>query len=107
MGAVCEGLGLETLSVDIAESVTIAPGLPPELAEALVGGLEMLPEMRIPSAIAFAEAIGVPISERGGESLAQSLGRAPVHRRVIEAIVRTAARSRRPPGAALTSGSSW
>ena len=27
----------------------------------------------------------------GGESLAQSLGRAPVHRRVIEAIVRTAA----------------
>ena len=60
-------------------------------AEALAGGLEMLPEMRIPSAIAFAEAIGVPISERGGESLAQSLGRAPVHRRVIEAIVRTAA----------------
>ena len=29
--------------------------------------------------------------DRGGESLAQSLGRAPVHRRVIEAIVRTAA----------------
>jgi GAF domain-containing protein len=57
----------------------------------LVGGLEMLPETRIPSAIAFAEAIGVPLTERGGESLAQSLGRAPVHRRVIEAIVRTAA----------------
>jgi Protein kinase domain/GAF domain len=69
----------------------VAPQLPPELREALVGGLEMLPEMRISSALAFAEAIGVPISDRGGESLAQSLGRAPVHRRVIEAIVRTAA----------------
>jgi signal transduction protein with GAF and PtsI domain len=51
----------------------------------------MLPEMRIPTAVAFADAVGVPLTERGGESLAQSLGRAPVHRRVIEAIVRTAA----------------
>jgi hypothetical protein len=76
---------------DVLKIEKIAPGLPPELAEALVGGLEMLPEMRIPSAVAFAEAVGVPITERGGESLAQSLGRAPVHRRVIEAIVRTAA----------------
>ncbi len=76
----------DTLKID-----KVAPELPPELREALVGGLEMLPEMRIPSATAFAEAIGVPISDRGGESLAQSLGRAPVHRRVIEAIVRTAA----------------
>jgi len=76
----------DTLKID-----KVAPEMPPELREALVGGLEMLPEMRIPSALAFAEAIGVPISDRGGESLAQSLGRAPVHRRVIEAIVRTAA----------------
>jgi eukaryotic-like serine/threonine-protein kinase len=76
---------------DVMKIDKVAPGLPPELAEALTGGLEMLPEMRIPSALAFAEAVGVPISERGGESLAQSLGRAPVHRRVIEAIVRTAA----------------
>jgi hypothetical protein len=76
---------------DMMKIDKVAPGLPPELAEALTGGLEMLPETRIPSAMAFAEAIGVPISDRGGESLAQSLGRAPVHRRVIEAIVRTAA----------------
>ena len=76
----------DTLKID-----KVAPELPPELREALVGGLEMLPEMRISSATAFAEAIGVPITDRGGESLAQSLGRAPVHRRVIEAIVRTAA----------------
>ena len=76
----------DTLKID-----KVAPQLPPELREALVGGLEMLPEMRISSATAFAEAIGVPLTDRGGQSLAQSLGRAPVHRRVIEAIVRTAA----------------
>ena len=77
---------------DVMKIEKVAPGLPPEIAgSAGQGGLEMLPEMRIPSAVAFAEAVGVPISERGGESLAQSLGRAPVHRRVIEAIVRTAA----------------
>jgi hypothetical protein len=76
---------------DVMKIEKAAPGLPPELQEALVGGLEMLPEMRISSAMAFADAIGVPLTDRGGESLAQSLGRAPVHRRVIEAIVRTAA----------------
>ena len=76
---------------DVLKIDKVAPQLPPELRDALAGGLEMLPEMRISSALAFAEAIGVPISDRGGESLAQSLGRAPVHRRVIEAIVRTAA----------------
>jgi putative methionine-R-sulfoxide reductase with GAF domain len=76
---------------DVLKIEKVAPELPPELREALAGGLEMLPEMRIPSALAFAEAIGVPITDRGGMSLAQSLGRAPVHRRVIEAIVRTAA----------------
>jgi hypothetical protein len=76
---------------DMLKIDKVAPQLPPELREALAGGLEMLPEMRIASALAFAEAIGVPISDRGGMSLAQSLGRAPVHRRVIEAIVRTAA----------------
>jgi putative methionine-R-sulfoxide reductase with GAF domain len=76
---------------DVLKIEKVAPELPPELREALAGGLEMLPEMRISSATAFAEAIGVPITDRGGQSLAQSLGRAPVHRRVIEAIVRTAA----------------
>ncbi len=76
---------------DVLKIDKVAPELPPELREALAGGLEMLPEMRISSATAFAEAIGVPLTDRGGQSLAQSLGRAPVHRRVIEAIVRTAA----------------
>jgi GAF domain-containing protein len=63
----------------------------PELREALVAGLEMLPEQRIGSAAAFAEAIGAPLTGQKGASLAASLGRVPARSRVMEAIVRTAA----------------
>jgi hypothetical protein len=76
----------DTLKID-----KIAPGLDPGIKEALVGGLEMLPEQRIPSAAAFAEAIGTPITAERGASLAASLGRIPQRSRVMEAIVRTAA----------------
>jgi hypothetical protein len=76
----------DTLKID-----KIAPGLDPGIKEALVGGLEMLPEQRIPSAAAFAEAIGMPITAERGASLAASLGRVPQRSRVMEAIVRTAA----------------
>jgi hypothetical protein len=69
----------------------IAPTLSPEIKAALIGGLEMLPEQRIPSAAAFAEAIGVPLTADRGQSLAQSVGRGTTRRRVMEAIVRTAA----------------
>src|SRR5262245_18785058 len=69
----------------------IAPTLSPEIKTALIGGLEMLPEQRIPSAAAFAEAIGVPLTADRGQSLAQSVGRGTTRRRVMEAIVRTAA----------------
>jgi hypothetical protein len=76
---------------DVLKLDKIAPDLPPELAAALAGGLEMLPEQRISSAAAFAEAIGVPLTAERGHSLAQSLGRPSARRRVMEAIVRTAA----------------
>jgi hypothetical protein len=76
----------DTLKLD-----KIAPSLDAGLREALVGGLEMLPEQRIPSAAAFAEAIGAPLTGDRGESLARSLGRVPARSRVMEAIVRTAA----------------
>jgi putative methionine-R-sulfoxide reductase with GAF domain len=76
---------------DVLKLEKIAPGLPPELQAALAGGLEMLPERRISSAAAFAEAIGVPLTADRGQSLAQSLGRPSARRRVMEAIVRTAA----------------
>jgi hypothetical protein len=70
----------------------IAPGLGSELADALAGGLEMLPEERIASAAIFAEALGTPLAADAGESLAISASdRMPARRRVMEAIVRTAA----------------
>src|SRR3954467_1354382 len=76
---------------DVLKLDKLAPGLPPELQTALAGGLEMLPEQRIASASAFAEAVGVPLTGDRGRSLAQSLGRPTTRRRVMEAIVRTAA----------------
>jgi hypothetical protein len=76
---------------DVMKLDRIAPDLPPELKAALSGGLEMLPEQRIASAGAFAEAVGVPLTAERGHSLAQSLGRNTTRRRVMEAIVRTAA----------------
>jgi hypothetical protein len=76
---------------DVLKLDRIAPDLPPELKAALSGGLEMLPEQRIASAAAFAEAVGVPLTAERGHSLAQSLGRNTTRRRVMEAIVRTAA----------------
>ena len=76
---------------DVLKLDKIAPDLPPELSTALAGGLEMLPEQRIASAASFAEAVGVPLTGDRGHSLAQSLGRPTTRRRVMEAIVRTAA----------------
>jgi serine/threonine protein kinase len=76
---------------DVLKLDNLAPTLPPELHTALAGGLEMLPEQRIASASAFAEAVGVPLTGDRGHSLAQSLGRPTTRRKVMEAIVRTAA----------------
>src|SRR5215203_1255617 len=76
---------------DVARFPQLVPDASPELHHAIAGGLEMLPEMRIASAYAFAEALGVPLTVDRGESLVQSRGGMPARRRVIEAIVRTAA----------------
>jgi hypothetical protein len=76
---------------DVLKLDKLAPGLPPELQAALAGGLEMLPEQRISSAATFAEAVGAPLTHDRGHSLAQSLGRPTTRRKVMEAIVRTAA----------------
>src|SRR4051794_5744249 len=76
---------------DVLKLDKVAPEMAPELRAALAGGLEMLPEQRIQSAAAFADAIGVPLTAGHGQSLAQSLGSGTARRRVMEAIVRTAA----------------
>lgn len=62
------------------------------VAAALAAGLQLMPEERVASAAAFAEALGAPIEEVLGESLAASASdRVPARRRVMEAIVKTAA----------------
>jgi GAF domain-containing protein len=60
-----------------------------ELARGLACALELAPDRRLPSVAAFAEAIGRPLgSERGRALVASAAG---PHRRLLEAIVRTAA----------------
>jgi putative methionine-R-sulfoxide reductase with GAF domain len=65
------------------------PEAPAELARALAAGLEFAPERRIPSVAAFAEAIGRPLGPEVGVELVASVS--GPHRRLLEAIVRTAA----------------
>ena len=63
----------------------------PALDTALRTGMEFMPERRISSAAAFAEALGRPLSTREGASLATSIDATEGFRSVIEGIVRTAA----------------
>jgi hypothetical protein len=68
------------------------PDVTPEIDAALRSGMEFMPERRIPTAAALAEALGRPLTRRRGASLVTSLedeDGAP--RSVIEGIVRTAA----------------
>ena len=62
----------------------------PVLDTALRTGMEFMPERRISSAAAFAEALGRPLSTRQGASLATSIDATEGFRSVIEGIVRTA-----------------
>ena len=63
----------------------------PAIDTALRAGMEFMPERRISSAAAFAEALGRPLSTREGASLATSIDATEGFRSVIEGIVRTAA----------------
>ena len=77
---------------DGARLAKLAPELGGEIVEALSAGLQMLPEERIASVAAFADALGAPFDADLGASLARSAGdRVPARRKVMEAIVRTAA----------------
>ncbi len=63
----------------------------PELDSALRAGMEFMPERRLPSVAAFAEALGRPLTSRQGAPLVTSLEASEGFRSVIEGIVRTAA----------------
>jgi hypothetical protein len=68
------------------------PNVAPELEQALRRALDPRPERRFASAAALATALGSPVETLAGESLAASLpGAGPERRRLLEAVVRTAA----------------
>jgi hypothetical protein len=70
----------------------VAPGAGAELEQCLRAGLELLPERRVASASAFAAALGVPLAESQGESLALSMvDRPDIAPNILEAIVKTSA----------------
>src|SRR3954471_10792025 len=66
-------------------------GVKPELEQTLRQSLEIIPERRIASIEAFAAALGAPLRESKGASLARSVEEADAPRSLIEAVVRTAA----------------
>ena len=68
-----------------------APGVTPELEAALLGALAVDPSVRTRGAEDFVRALGLGARRRGGASLAVSVEDAPLDRRLLEAIVRTAA----------------
>jgi hypothetical protein len=72
----------------LAEEV---PGVTPELEQTLRSALEIIPERRIASIQAFADALGAPLRESGGASLALSVDQTDAPKSLIEAVVRTAA----------------
>ncbi len=65
--------------------------VPPEIQEAVDAGLQMIPERRVASVDAFARAIGGGGLHIEGRSLVSSLERPAARRKLLEAIVRTAA----------------
>jgi GAF domain-containing protein len=66
-------------------------GVTPELEATLRAALEIIPERRIASIAALAAALGAPLQESKGMSLALSVEEADAPRSLIEAVVRTAA----------------
>ncbi len=75
----------------------LAPEVPPEIADAVKAGLEMIPERRVASVAAFARALGSHTQPRGyaqptiGGSLTLSIEAPAARRSLMEGIARTAA----------------
>jgi serine/threonine protein kinase len=70
---------------------TIVPDVSPELEQTIAAGLEMIPERRVASVAAFAKALGSPLGDDSGESLALSIENPDAPRNLMESIVRAAA----------------
>jgi serine/threonine-protein kinase len=74
-----------------ARLTDLAPGIPPEIDDAIQAGLEMIPERRLTSIAVFARVLGGSTVPVHGRSLARSVELPPAERALLEAIVRTAA----------------
>src|SRR5215218_7464587 len=71
---------------------TTVPGATEGLEACIRAGLELLPERRTSSCTAFAHALGLPLAEQKGESLAQiATDRSDVEAAMLAAIVKAAA----------------
>jgi hypothetical protein len=70
---------------------SLNPDVSPALEATITAGLEMIPERRIASAAAFAEALGTPLMTDRGVPLAFSIENPDASRSLMEAIVKTAA----------------
>ncbi len=70
----------------------LCPDVPHEIEAAITAGLEMIPERRVASVDAFARALGGgDLQHTQGRSLVSSVERPAARRKLLEAIVRTAA----------------
>jgi hypothetical protein len=67
-------------------------GVSPGLEQCLRDALELLPERRTSSCVAFANALGLPLAEQRGESLVETaLDRSDVEAQLLSAIVKASA----------------
>ena len=84
-------VGKPPVYADPTNLCDVCPEVTPELEQTIRAGLEMVPERRVASVDAFAQALGSPLVRGRGESLALSVEQPTGPGVLMERIVRTAA----------------
>ena len=84
-------VGKPPVYADPMKLTDVVPAVTPELEQTIKAGLELVPERRVASVEAFAQALGSPVVRGKGESLALSVERPAGPGDLMEQIVRTAA----------------
>jgi len=84
-------VGKPPVYADPMKLTEAVPDVSPELEQTIKAGLELVPERRVASVEAFAQALGSPVVRGKGESLALSVERPAGPGDLMEQIVRTAA----------------
>ena len=84
-------VGKPPVYADATRLTATVPEVTPEFERTLAAGLEMIPERRVASVMAFTKAIGMQLEDTEGRSLALSIDRPDAPRNLMEGIVRTAA----------------